>query len=188
MRRDGDGARPVHPQLPVAGRQRQPQGRVRAGTRLRRLRIYYPSPGCRQGTILAPVAAWRRLPGSGGTWPLDILVCSAARWPPRTTSSRANGRTIRVHEQAAETTPPEHGPAPPGQAPGPGAGPCGPDVAQAGRAAGTQAGLGVHWQVAARHCQWQVGLSVTGPVTKLHWPCRISYQERECVVVDCGES
>ena len=37
------------------------------------MRIYYPSPGCRQGTILAPVAAWRRLPSSGGTWPLDIL-------------------------------------------------------------------------------------------------------------------
>ena len=85
--------------------------RVRAGTRWRRLRIYYPSPGCRQGTILAPIAAWRRLPGSGGTWPLDILLCSAARWPPRTTSSRANGRTIRAHEQAAETAPPGHGPA-----------------------------------------------------------------------------
>ena len=87
---------------------------VRAGTRWRRFRIYYPSPGCRQGTILAPVAAWRRLPGSGGTWPLDILVCSAARWPPRTTSSRASGRTIRAHEQAAETAPPGppgHGPA-----------------------------------------------------------------------------
>ena len=91
--------------------------RVRAGTRWRRLRIYYPSPGCRQGTILAPVAAWRRLPGSGGTWPLDILVCSAARWPPRTTSSRANGRTIRAHEQAAETAPPGHDPAPPGHCP-----------------------------------------------------------------------
>ena len=75
------------------------------------MRIYYPSPGCRQGTILAPIAAWRRLPGSSGTWPLDILVCSAARWPPRTTSSRASGRTIRAHEQAAETAPPGHGPA-----------------------------------------------------------------------------
>ena len=85
--------------------------RDRAGTRWRRLLIYYPSLSCRQGTILAPVTAWRRLPGSGGTWPLDILVCSAARWPPRTTSSRANGRTIRVHTQAAETAPPGHGPA-----------------------------------------------------------------------------
>ena len=75
------------------------------------MRIYYPSPGCRQGTILAPVAARRRLPGSGGTWPLDILVCSAARWPPRMTSSRASGRTIRAHEQAAEMAPPGHGPA-----------------------------------------------------------------------------
>ena len=27
-----------------------------------------------QGTILAPVAAWLRLPGSGGSWPLHILV------------------------------------------------------------------------------------------------------------------
>ena len=81
------------------------------------MRIYYPSPGCRQGTILAPVAAWRRLPSSGGTWPLDILVCSAARWPPRTTSSRANGRTIRAHEQADETAPLGHGPAPAGLGP-----------------------------------------------------------------------
>ena len=86
-------------------------GRVQAGTRWRRLLIYYPSPGCRQGTILAPVTAWRRLPGSCGTWPLDIGVCSAARWPPRTTSSRANGRTIFAQEQAAETAPPGPGPA-----------------------------------------------------------------------------
>ena len=85
--------------------------RVRAGTRWRRLRIYYPSPGCRQGTILVPIAAWRRLPCSAGTWLLDILVCSAARWPPRTNSSRASGRTICAHEQAAETAPPGHGPA-----------------------------------------------------------------------------
>ena len=64
----------------------------------------------------ARARSWRRLRrGDGcGTWPLDILVCSAARWPPRTTSLRANGRTIRAHEQAAETAPPEHGPARPG--------------------------------------------------------------------------
>ena len=60
--------------------------------------VYYQSPGCRQGTILALVTALQRLPGSVGTWPLDILVCSAAQWLPRTTSLRANGRTIRVHE------------------------------------------------------------------------------------------
>ena len=58
-----------------------------------------------------PVTAWRRLPGSNGTWPLDILVCSEAHWPPQTTSSRANGRTIRAHERADETAPPGHGPA-----------------------------------------------------------------------------
>ena len=28
------------------------------------------SPGCRQGTILAPVAAWQQLPGSGAVWAL----------------------------------------------------------------------------------------------------------------------
>ena len=39
--------------------------RFQAGTRWRQSRIYYQSPGCRQGTILAPVMAWRRLPGSG---------------------------------------------------------------------------------------------------------------------------
>ena len=84
--------------------------RVQAGTRWRRLRFYYQSPGCRQGMILAPVTAWRRLPGSGGTWPLDILVCSAARWPPRTTGAQANQRTIRAPDRADETTPPGHGP------------------------------------------------------------------------------
>ena len=57
------------------------------------------------------------LPGSGGTWPLDILVCSAAHWPLRRTSSRANGQTIHANEQAAETAPPGHGPAPPGHGP-----------------------------------------------------------------------
>ena len=57
------------------------------------------------------------LSGSGGTWPLDNLVCSAARWPPQTTSARANGRTIPAHEQAAETALPGHGPAPPGHGP-----------------------------------------------------------------------
>ena len=57
------------------------------------MRIYYQSPGCRQGTILAPVTAWRRLPGSGGTWPLYILVCLAAPWLPRTTNHEpTNGR------------------------------------------------------------------------------------------------
>ena len=48
--------------------------RVQAGTRWRRLRIYYPSPGCRQGTILTPIAAWRRLPGRGGTWPMAVAI------------------------------------------------------------------------------------------------------------------
>ena len=56
----------------------------------RRLRIYHQSPGCRQGTILAPVTAWRRLPGSSGTWPLYILVCSAV------TSERANDTCART--------------------------------------------------------------------------------------------
>ena len=113
--------------------------RVHTGTRWRRLRIYYESPppplgattpanasgsggdaveaiadllsiaGYRQGTILAPVTAWRRLPGRCGTWPLDILVCSAALWPQRTTISRASERTIRAHDRAAETAPPGHG-------------------------------------------------------------------------------
>ena len=84
-------------------------GLFQAGTRWRRLRICFQSPGCRQSTILAPITAWRRLPGSRGTWPLEILVCSATRWPPRTTSSRANQRTIRAHERVDETTPPGHG-------------------------------------------------------------------------------
>ena len=49
------------------------------------------------------------LSGSGGTWPLDIdLFGGVGR---RTTSSRANGRTIRAHERADETAPPGHGPA-----------------------------------------------------------------------------
>ena len=84
---------------------------VQAGTRRRRLLVYYQSPGCRQGTILAPVTAWRRLPGTGGAWPLDILICSAAQWLPQTTSSQVNGRTIRAHERADKTAPPGHGPA-----------------------------------------------------------------------------
>ena len=68
--------------------------------------IYYPSPGCRQGTILAPIAAWRRLPGtgSGGTWPLDILVCSAAPLPPRTTHSRADGHATHTGERTGKRT------------------------------------------------------------------------------------
>ena len=37
------------------------------------------------------------LPGSGGTWPLDILVCSAARWPPQT-----RGRYAPVSESPAD--------------------------------------------------------------------------------------
>ena len=86
-------------------------GRVQAGTRWRRLRIYYQLPGYCQGTILAQVTAWLRLPGSCGSWPLDILLCLAAPWPPRTTNSRTNERTIRAQERADETAPQGHGPA-----------------------------------------------------------------------------
>ena len=31
------------------------------------------SPGCRQGTILAPVSAWHYCPAAGPFWPWDIL-------------------------------------------------------------------------------------------------------------------
>ena len=67
---------------------RQSSRRVQARTRWRRLLIYNQSPSCRQGKILTPVTAWRRLPGSGGTWPLDILV---PPWldPALTSRSRA---------------------------------------------------------------------------------------------------
>ena len=37
------------------------------------------SPGCRQGAILAPDAAWLRVPGSGGSRLSDILDRSATR-------------------------------------------------------------------------------------------------------------
>jgi hypothetical protein len=36
-------------------------------------RFINQSPGCRPGTILAPVAAWQPLPGSGPCRPWDIL-------------------------------------------------------------------------------------------------------------------
>jgi hypothetical protein len=39
-------------------------------------RFVYQSPGCRQGTILAPVAAWRQLLPSSGT----VSAEDAATW------------------------------------------------------------------------------------------------------------
>ena len=109
---DSDGRPPPHHQLagpnPTRARASAPGAAKPANESGsgRRLLIYYQSPGYRQGTILAPFAAWGRLPGSGGTWPLDILVCSAAPWPPRTQHSRMNGqratRTIRVNERTNE--------------------------------------------------------------------------------------
>ena len=62
------------------------------------------SPGYRQGTILAQVTAWRRLPVSGGNWPSNILACSAAPCPQRTTDSRKNGRTNHTGERTDERT------------------------------------------------------------------------------------
>ena len=47
------------------------------------------SPGCPQGMILAPVAAWLRLPGSCSSRQLNILNRSATLGSPR---SRPRGR------------------------------------------------------------------------------------------------
>ena len=88
-----------------------------------------------QGTILAPVTAWRRLPCSSGTWPLDILACSATRWPPGR-ERRTNERTIRAHERADETAPPGHGPAHHGDH-------CGHGRSQRSRPAATEIRTGV---------------------------------------------
>ena len=41
------------------------------------------SAGCHQGRILAPVATWLRIPGSGGFWQLDYLDLAANRRRPR---------------------------------------------------------------------------------------------------------
>ena len=81
---------------------------VEAGTRWRRLLIYYQSPGSRQGTILAPVMAWRRLPGSSGTWPLDFWFVLRPRGRRKRQASRTNRRTIRAHDRADEMATPGH--------------------------------------------------------------------------------
>ena len=47
------------------------------------------SPGCRQGAILAPDAAWLRVTNSGGSRPLNILDRTATGGSPR---SRPRGR------------------------------------------------------------------------------------------------
>ena len=83
------------------------------------------SPGCRQGTILAPVAAWLRLPGSCGlcSWPLNIsdrsatkgrrghgreFICTDGRWSERHSVTAVMSNHSRLFRrfhlfQAAET-------------------------------------------------------------------------------------
>ena len=60
-------------------------------------------PGAGYGVATAARQRWHLR-----AWPSDILDCSAARWPPRTTSPRANARTKPAHDQADETAPPGH--------------------------------------------------------------------------------
>ena len=56
----------------TGGFEHWPTSRARGGeARWRRSEEFITqSPGCRQGTILAPVAAWQQLPGSGAVWAL----------------------------------------------------------------------------------------------------------------------